>query len=125
MITGCGIDIVNVERFSGWLENPPLVRRFFHPDESRYINAFGSQKAAESLAVRFAAKEAFGKALGTGLSGFKLSDICVDKDAAGKPVMRLSGAAAELLKKNGANRIHLSLSHEKHYAVAQVILEYV
>ena len=121
MITGCGIDIVSIERFIPWTENPALVNRFFHADELPCMEV--KNKAAERLAVRFAAKEAFAKALGTGLSGFNLTDVCVRKDKNGKPSLCVYGAAALLLKKNGANRIHLSLTHEKKYAVAQVILE--
>ena len=123
MITGCGIDIVDTERFMPWVQRERFVRRFFHADEAAYIFSLPLQKGAESLAARFAAKEAFGKALGTGLAGFNLSDVCVCKDEAGKPFLRLYGSAEQLLKKNGAVRVHLSLAHEKHYAVAQVILE--
>ena len=123
MIIGCGIDIVNTERFVHWVENPALVKRFFHPDELCDLPVLSKQKAAESLAVRFAAKEAFGKALGTGLCGFNLTDVCVAKDEAGKPFLRLYGGAEKLLKKSGIGFVHLSLSHEKCYAVAQVILE--
>ncbi|WP_428769097.1 holo-ACP synthase [Treponema sp. HNW] len=123
MISGCGIDIVCTERFLHWTENPPLMRRFFHPDELEDVTAVSKGKAAERLAVRFAAKEAFGKALGTGLSGFNLNDVCVLKDESGRPFLRLYGGAEKLFKKGGNTRVHLSLSHEKCYAVAQVILE--
>ncbi|MGP1521925.1 MAG: holo-ACP synthase [Treponema sp.] len=123
MIAGCGIDIVYTERFIPWIENPALMNRFFHPDELKELPFLHKRKAAQSLAVRFAAKEAFGKALGMGLSGFNLADVCVTKDEAGKPFLRLYGRAQALLKKRGIDFIHLSLSHEKCYAVAQVILE--
>lgn len=123
MIAGCGIDIVHTERFIPWVENPDLMNRFFHPDEVKELPGMHKSKAAQSLAVRFAAKEAFGKALGTGLCGFNLRDVCVTKDKAGKPFLSLYGRAETLLKKRGIDFIHLSLSHEKCYAVAQVILE--
>lgn len=123
MIIGCGIDIVCTQRFLRWIENPALINRFFHPDELRDLPVLSKRKAAEGLAVRFAAKEAFGKALGTGLCGFNLADVCVAKNEAGKPFLRLYGNAELLLKKSGIGFVHLSLSHEKCYAVAQVILE--
>ena len=123
MITGCGIDIVDTERFVPWMQKERFIRRFFHADEAAYVCSLPVRQGAESLAARFAAKEAFGKALGTGLAGFQLSDVCVCKDKTGKPFLRLYGSAEQLLKKNGAQRVHLSLAHEKRYAVAQVILE--
>ena len=124
MITGCGIDIVEVQRFTGWLKKPDLVKRFFHQDEASYVWERGTDKGkTESLASHFAAKEAFAKALGTGFTGLKLTDMCVHRDKNGKPRMSVYGTALRALKKNGACRIHLSLSHEKCYAVAQVILE--
>ena len=123
MITGCGIDIVDTERFVPWMQQERFIRRFFHADEAAYIFSLPPRQGAESSAARFAAKEAFGKALGTGLAGFNLSDVCVCKDEAGKPFLRLYGSAEQLLKKNGAQCVHLSLAHEKRYAVAQVILE--
>ena len=123
MITGCGIDIVDTERFVPWMQKERFIRRFFHADEAAYVCSLPVRQGAESLAARFAAKEAFGKALGTGLAGFQLSDVCVCKDKTGKPFLRLYGSAEQLLKKNGAQRVHLSLAHEKRYAVAQVIVE--
>lgn len=122
MITGCGVDIVNVKRFLKLAENNHFLDRFFHPDEVAYI-VQNKKNASESLAVRFAAKEAFGKALGTGLFGLQLKEICVQRTANGKPEMHLFGNAQKKLQLNGANHIHLSLSHEKEYAIAQVILE--
>jgi holo-[acyl-carrier protein] synthase len=79
--------------------------------------------AARSLGARFAAKEAFGKALGTGLSGFELKDICVVEDGFGKPALTVYGSALRLLKKNGADTIPVSLSHDGEYALAFVVLE--
>ena len=76
-----------------------------------------------SLAARFAAKEAFGKALGTGLEGIALKDIFVVNLRNGQPEIRVSGTAEAALKKNGADIIHLSLTHETDNAVAMVVLE--
>ncbi|MBR5867754.1 MAG: holo-ACP synthase [Spirochaetaceae bacterium] len=122
MIIGMGIDIVKVERFHKWVENPMLASRFFHPSELSVLEKEKSQ-ACQSLAARFACKEAFGKALGTGLRGMQLKDICVKSDVLGKPELCLYGSALDLFNKSGANSIHISLSHETEYSVACVILE--
>ncbi len=124
MIIGCGVDIIQVERFSKWQKNDMMLKRFFHPNEVEYV-LNSTVSSLESIAVRFAAKEAFGKALGTGIGCLTLKNICVVKDTLGRPCLEVYDDVAERLKQCGANRIHLSLSHEKDYAVAQVILEKV
>ena len=122
MIIGTGIDIVSVKRFSSWTKDEKLLSRFFHPDEVKYILARDSNRE-ETIAARFAAKEALGKALGTGLRGFSLKDICVKKDELGKPYIEVFPAFLEITKSYNHVKIHLSISHEKEYACAMVILE--
>ena len=122
MIIGIGIDIVHVPRMERWRQNPGLFRRYFHPEELATANSRG-KGAAVSLAARFAAKEAFGKALGTGLEGIVLKDIMVINRHNGKPEIIFSGTALAAFEKSGANKVHLSLSHEKDSAVAMVVLE--
>ncbi len=122
MIIGIGVDIVKVSRFTRWLGNKKLTARFFHENELDILSR-GSESALQSLAVRFAAKEAFGKALGCGLRGLQLRDICVVPDIQGRPRLELSGTAKKLLDESGANRVHISLTHESEYAVAYVVLE--
>lgn len=121
MIVGCGVDIVENRRFERWIEKPEMVSRFFGADELSGLD-LKKDKALESLAVRFAAKEAFGKALGIGLK-FELSDVQVKKNPAGKPDLVLSGTALKVFEENGGKKIHLSLSHEKEYSVAMVVVE--
>ncbi len=122
MIVGTGIDIVKNKRFEKWLQNQKLLERFFHPVEVEYsISRKGA--ASQHLAARFASKEAFVKALGTGFSGINLKDICVSNEPSGKPVLKLEGTAAEKLSLSGANSVHLSISHEREYTVAMVTLE--
>ena len=122
MITGIGADIAVVSRFEKWVQNEALINRFFHPDEIGCL-ARSLKIAARSLGARFAAKEAFGKALGTGLCGLELKDICVVQDEGGRPSLAVYGSALGLLKKNGADTIHVSLSHDGEYALAFVVLE--
>jgi len=122
MIVGLGIDIVHVNRMRHWLENPSLMERFFHPAEIEAVRQRGDT-AALTLAARFAAKEAFGKALGTGLAGMRLRDIQVVNNHNGKPDMLLFGDALASLHRVGGRHVHLSLTHERENAVAVVVIE--
>ena len=122
MITGIGIDIVQVERMRRWRAQPGLLERFFHPQELAAALARGEMTDL-ALASRFAAKEAFGKALGTGLEGIVLKDIMVINHYNGRPELQIFATAQEALKKSGANRVHLSLTHEQDNALAMVVLE--
>ncbi len=122
MILGCGVDIVKVKRFSKLAKNDKFIKRFFHHAEVESIKK-DDIYFAESLAARFAAKEALGKAMGTGLGCLTLSNICIEKQANGRPVLRVYDDVKEMLETIGVNSIHVSLSHEQDYAVAQVILE--
>lgn len=122
MILGTGVDIVHVNRMRRWLESEKLLTRFFHPGELDDIRSRKSG-AALSLAARFAAKEAYGKALGTGLHGISLKDIRVINNYNGKPEISVYGSAREALLNIGGKRVHLSMTHEKNNAVAMVIIE--
>ncbi|TXT41744.1 MAG: holo-acyl-carrier protein synthase [Spirochaetes bacterium] len=122
MISGIGIDIVHVDRIFRWLEIPGLVDRFFHPQEITAASRRGAGRAL-SLAARFAAKEAFGKALGTGLAGMQLKDIQVKNDHNGKPCIILERTALEKFHSLGGGTIHCSLTHEGENAVAMVLIE--
>ena len=86
MILGIGVDVVHVRRIAHWLSVPGLPERFFHPDELSSAMSRG-HAVALSLAARFAAKEAFGKAVGTGLRGVRLTDIRVINNHNGRPEM--------------------------------------
>jgi holo-[acyl-carrier protein] synthase len=124
MITGIGIDVVQVRRMQRWLSDNRLLQRYFHHDEIAYASSRGNA-AAQSLAARFAAKEAFGKALGTGFSGLTLKDILVINGNNGSPGIKLFVSAEKALLKSGANRVHVSLTHERDNAIAVVVLEKV
>jgi holo-[acyl-carrier protein] synthase len=124
MIIGIGIDVVYVRRMERWLSNNRLLVRFFHQDELKLIYSRGGN-AALTLAARFAAKEAFGKALGTGLKSIELKDIMVINKHNGKPEIKLFVSAQAAFEKSGANRVHISLTHERDNAIAMVVLEKV
>jgi holo-[acyl-carrier protein] synthase len=122
MIVGIGIDVVHTDRLRRWLDMPELLRRYFHPDELVSVMSKGSG-AVFSLAARFAAKEAFGKALGTGLLGIALKDIVVVNRHNGRPEIKVFGTALKALRESGASRAHVSLTHDHDNAIAMVILE--
>ncbi|MEN6499057.1 MAG: holo-ACP synthase [Rectinema sp.] len=122
MISGLGIDIVHVDRIRRWVDNPAILKRFFHPLEIETAQ-MRNKGMALSLAARFAAKEAFGKALGTGLAHFALVEVAVINDSRGRPSLRLEGNARREFERHGGGTIHLSMTHEGDNAVAVVILE--
>ena len=122
MIAGIGVDVIHVKRMTKWRNVPGLLERYFHPDELFAALAKGNG-ADLSLAARFAAKEAFGKALGTGLAGIVLKDIMVNNRHNGQPEILVSGTALAALRNRGAGKIHISLTHERDNAIAMVVLE--
>jgi holo-[acyl-carrier protein] synthase len=123
VITGIGVDMVRAHRMEKWRRVPGLLERWFHPLELEDARAKGAA-ASLSLAARFAAKEAFGKALGTGLAGITLKDIRVRNRSGGQPEILVSGDAEAALGRSGAARVHLSLTHESGSAIAMVVLEH-
>ena len=122
MIVGIGVDVIHVNRMERWRLTPGLLDRYFHPQELSAALKKGAGVNL-SLAARFAAKEAFGKALGTGLSGIVLKDIMVENHFNGRPVIKVFNTARRALEKSGALRIHISLTHERDNAIAMVVLE--
>ncbi len=124
VIFGTGIDIVDISRFERFVEehNVPLFQRLFTRGELDYCAT--KKRSAQHYALRFAAKEAFLKALGTGLrEGVSWRDMEVVHDEYGKPELHLSGGAAQLFAGKGLKKCFLSLSHDGNCAVASVILE--
>ncbi len=126
MIVSIGIDIVEVYRIAETIQRTPrFVERVFTAKERAYCESKGAA-AAQSFAARFAAKEAFLKALKTGWRGkITWHDMEILNDSQGVPNLEITGEAQILLENMGANKIHLSISHTTDHAVAQVILEAV
>ena len=124
MIISTGIDIVEVYRIAQTMTRTPrFCERVFTPAERDYCDAKGAA-AAQSYAGRFAAKEAFLKAIKTGWRGkITWHDMEVMNDADGVPSLNVRGEASRILAERGAEIVHLSISHTTEHAVAQVILE--
>lgn len=124
MIVSTGIDIIEVYRIKKTLTRTPrFAERVFTAAEREYCDGKGVGRF-QSFAGRFAAKEAFLKALGTGWRGrLKWEEIEVRSDEAGRPYFHLSGEAQRLAAEKDVGRVHLSISHTAEHAIAQVILE--
>jgi holo-[acyl-carrier protein] synthase len=115
MIIGVGTDVVEIARLEHSLERTPTLReRLFTPGEASL--------PLESLAARFAAKEALAKALGAP-GDLSWQDAEVVTDVSGWPSFELRGSVAARGEQLGVQRVHLSLSHDAGVAVAFVVLE--
>jgi holo-[acyl-carrier protein] synthase len=123
-ILGLGTDIAEITRVEKALDRTGLsfAERILTPTEMERFHL--TKQQAKYLAKRFAAKEAASKALGTGIAqGISFQDFEITNDQLGKPTLRLSGKAKAFSLAMGCQSIHLSISDERHYAVATVILE--
>jgi holo-[acyl-carrier protein] synthase len=115
MIIGVGTDVVDLARLERSLERTPTLRdRLFTPSEAAL--------PLESLAARFAAKEALAKALGAP-GDLSWHDAEVVSDVSGWPSFELHGSVAARAEQLGVERVHLSLSHDAGVAIAFVVLE--
>ncbi|MEW9546770.1 holo-ACP synthase [Nonomuraea sp. NPDC050783] len=115
MILGIGVDVVDIARFERALERTPGLRERLFTEGERPL-------PAQSLAARFAAKEAVAKALGAP-RGLEHQEAEVCRGELGRPELRVSGRVAEVAHELGVKRWHLSLSHDAGVAVAYVIAE--
>ena len=124
MIVGIGTDVCSIERIAKSLERfgDRFVNRILTPDERpRFARV---KDRAGHLAKRFAAKEAFSKAIGTGIHApFKWHSITVTRDARGKPGVLPDAAMADHLRKLGVTSAHISLTDDGDMAMAFVVLE--
>lgn len=123
MIKGTGADIIAIERIKKAItKDSKFTEKIFSSEEEEYCNS--KLKKEIHFAGRFAAKEAFFKALGTGWrDGMKWTEINVVNDDLGKPEIRITGKTLEIFKEKGMKTINLSISHTKEFAVAFVIIE--
>jgi len=124
MIYGVGIDLVNIQRLETVLQRwgDRFVKRVYTDQEADFC--FKRAYPPSPLALRFAAKEAFSKAIGLGMrKGVRWRDIEVFHYPGGRPGLRLQGRISEICSEKQITRLHLSLSDEGHYGMAVVILE--
>ncbi len=122
MIIGTGIDIIEIDRVKKAVDRSArFVQKFFSESENEYFKSRNNR--SEVIAANFATKEAFSKAIGTGVRYFSLIDVEVLRDGLGKPYIRLSNGASNIIKNKDISDIHVSISHCKHFVVAQVVIE--
>ena len=123
MIPGIGIDIIEVDRVKKSIETiEGFKEKIFSEGEIAYCES--KKKKFEHYAARFAAKEAYFKAIGTGWRhGLAFKEIEIAHDSLGKPIIILSGNAKDHCKRSGYTNRQVSLSHLKDTAVAMVVLE--
>jgi len=120
---GTGIDIIEIDRIKDALEKygGSFLKKIYTPHEIKRCTGLNKYRIPE-LAVRFAAKEAYSKAVGKGIAGFghndhglKWTDIEVRNDKLGKPFIAYKGKISK--------KVHISLSHSREYAVASVVID--
>lgn len=114
MIVGVGVDVCSLERFAAASGRPGVLERLLTAQERA--------GRPETLAGRFAAKEALAKALGAP-GGLRWTDCVVVSDAAGRPSFVLAGTVAARASELGVRRVHVSISHDAGVAVAVVVCE--
>ena len=125
MIVSTGIDIIEIKRLTA------SIQRYGSHFLDRVYTAREQQAAPNSelvrgayFAGRWAVKEAVSKALGTGIgASCAMTDVEITNDAAGAPVLTLHGAARKTAAERGIARFHISISHEREYAIGQAIAE--
>ena len=122
-IFGAGIDLIEISRINKSIKNKNFIDRIYSKSEIQKVRSLKNKSSF--FAKRFAAKEAFSKAIGTGISeGISFKEISVVNNIKGKPTIKLSGKTKNIvLKKIKKAKVHLSLSDEKRYAIAMVIIE--
>jgi len=122
-VVGIGIDLVEVGRIARALDRwgERFTERVFTPRELQ--RAGRGPNRVRRLAARFAAKEAVMKALGTGRSGVGWREIEITNEPSGAPRVRLAGRAARAGEAVGVARVHVSLTHDLHYAAAFAVAE--
>lgn len=119
MIAGTGIDLVEIRRVARLVEKHAGLSRLYGAEELVLLRR---KNSAASYAANFCAKEAFAKALGTGVCGFLLRDVQLLRDGRGRPYYRLSGRAREMAAEEGLT-FHVSVTHTDQYAAAFAVAE--
>ncbi len=115
MIIGIGVDLIELERIKKAVErNPSFSERILTSGEHEMYSKLSGHRSVEFLAGRFAAKEAYAKARGTGIGKLSFQDISIKKSSEGAPYIEASGED---------ERIHITISHTRQHAVAQIIIE--
>lgn len=120
MIIQTGIDLVETARIEKSIKNPRFLTRVFSEKELALFDMKSGAGRIQRIAAGFAAKEAFAKAIGTGVRGFFLREVSLLRGSLGAPVLELTGKAAAVAGRSGFS-FSVSVTHTEHYASAVVI----
>ena len=112
-----GVDLIEIGRLKRCVQYPHFMQRVFSEEERNLFLSKGNP--LPTIAANFAAKEAFLKAMGTGVRGFSLTEVATLRDGAGRPYLHLTGRAKQLAEQRGMN-FSVSISHTKEYAICFV-----
>ena len=112
-----GVDLIEISRLKRCVQRPHFMQRVFSEEERNLFLSKGNP--LPTIAANFAAKEAFGKAMGTGVRGFSLTEVAALRDESGRPYLHLTGRAKQLAEQRGMN-FSVSISHTKEYAICFV-----
>ena len=112
-----GVDLIEISRLKRCAQRPHFMQRVFSEEERTLFLSKGNP--LPTIAANFAAKEAFGKAMGTGVRGFSLTEVAALRDESGRPYLHLTGRAKQLAEQRGMN-FSVSISHTKEYAICFV-----
>ena len=124
MIFGIGTDIVEVERIKNLSSISKFAKKILSQKELNTFNSLNKDQKVYFLSKQFAAKEAFSKALGTGIGHeASLNNIEILRDEKGKPFFNAINELSLLISDLGITKTHVSLADESNYAIAMVILE--
>lgn len=116
-----GVDIVEISRIEMLTNKRAFIQKYFSKDEQ---SMFATKRfATQTIAANYAGKEAFSKAIGTGIKGFKLSEIEILRTPENAPYINLTGNAKEIAEKLSVGEISISLSHDAGIAIAMVQVE--
>lgn len=122
MIFGIGTDIVEVKRIKDAIDNygKRFLNKIYTETEQQYSDSFNDKKYVH-YAARFAAKESFSKAIGTGLTrGFKFTEVSIENLKSGEPKVILTGG---MMEKYSDYNVRVSLSHTDNNAIAYIVME--
>ncbi len=115
-----GVDLVEINRIEKSLKNPRFCKRVL--GENEYLQLMMRGFPVQSVAASFCAKEAFSKAMGTGVRGFELNEVELLREENGRPYLKLSGFAERMAKERRLE-FAVSVTHTKEYAQAVVVAE--
>ena len=116
-VLGIGVDICRISRMKDHAPESSFALRFFSDEERTYLQQ-KKTGMAQSMAGMYAAKEAFAKALGTGVRGFSLKEVEVMHQPDGRPYFRISGKALAIQNSRGMDEMLLTISHDGGLAIA-------